>query len=256
MRIVIPTRGRIEKQLTLTYLPKELQKQTDLVCPRREAPALQSLFPLVNVVIQPDDNMTITKKRAWIMKEWEQKGYSKLMMFDDDLRFAARIDSSSTKLKDLSAAEVLPYFYTVIEKLSPKYPHVGFGQRQGNNTRAEGWQDIARMTYSLGYYLPIVNKECELGRIETREDMDITLQLLRKGYPNSVFHTCVVDQRRYGSSGGCEGQRTIEKSNEDAKRLAELHPGFVKPVDKEYGTSSRTEVICYWQKAFQNSKKV
>src|SRR5262245_3696326 len=62
---------------------------------------------------------------------------------------------------------------------------------------------------SCAGYLPIVVKECELGRIETREDMDITLQLLRKGYPNAVWQTTVNDQRGYDAPGGCTNERKI-----------------------------------------------
>jgi hypothetical protein len=97
--------------------------------------------------------------------------------------------------------------------VGPEFPHVGFGPRQGNNHEKGGWKTPARMMFSLGYYLPIVVKECELGRVETREDMDVTLQLLRKGYPNAVWQTTVNDQRKYDAPGGCTNERTIERSN-------------------------------------------
>ena len=44
MQIVIPTRGRTEKQLTLQSLPRELREQTTLVCPKREASELYRLY--------------------------------------------------------------------------------------------------------------------------------------------------------------------------------------------------------------------
>jgi hypothetical protein len=37
MQIVIPTRGRIDKQTTLSFLPRELRERTTLVCPEEEA---------------------------------------------------------------------------------------------------------------------------------------------------------------------------------------------------------------------------
>jgi hypothetical protein len=112
------------------------------------------------------------------------------------------------------------------------------------------------MMYSLGYYLPIVVKECELGRIETREDMDVTLQLLRKGYPNAVWHTTVNDQK-FNAPGGCTNERTIEHSNADAYKLAQLHPGYVSTIERLYKVSvPRVEVVCQWQKALQDGLKV
>jgi hypothetical protein len=112
------------------------------------------------------------------------------------------------------------------------------------------------MMYSLGYYLPIVVKECELGRIETREDMDLTLQLLRKGFPNAVWHTTVNDQRKFNAPGGASIKRTIESSNADAYKLAQLHPGYVSTVERPYKASvPRIEVVCQWQKALQDGRK-
>jgi hypothetical protein len=148
----------------------------------------------------------------------------------------------------------MPEFERIEEKLSPEFPHVGFGPRQGNNTLKDvGWKTPSRMIYSLGHFLPIVVKECELGRIETREDMDLTLQLLRKGYPNAVWGTTVADQRQYDAPGGATNERTIESSNADAYKLAQLHPGYVDVVEKPYSTSvPRKEVRCRWKKALED----
>ena len=53
-----------------------------------------------------------------------------------------------------------------------------------------------KMCYALGYYLPIVSKECKFDLVELREDMCVSLQLLLKGYPNAIWTETVVDQRR------------------------------------------------------------
>jgi hypothetical protein len=252
MEIIIPTRGRIDRQLTLQSLPGELRKQTTLVCPEAEAVPLACRWD-VQIVVQPDPNMTIAAKRAWIMRECLRNGYDKIIMLDDDLTFSTRRSEHDTALRSIRGEELIPEFQRIEDKLGPEYPHVGFGQRQGNNRVKPGWQSPARMTYSLGYYLPIVVRECELGRIETREDMDITLQLLRKGYPNAVWNTTVTDQRGYDAPGGCTDERTIESSNADADRLAELHPGYVRVVEKAYKASvPRKEVVCQRQKALQD----
>jgi hypothetical protein len=258
MRIVIPTRGRGEKQLTLRMLPKELRARTTLICPQKERGKLDSIYldgigP--EVVVQPDANWTIAKKRAWILGEWApSQGYDKIIMLDDDLRFATRISEGDWHLRSIEKEELIPEFKLLEDKLGEEFPHVGFGQRQSNNT-AEGssWKTPGKMVYSLGYYLPIVNRECELGRIETREDMDLTLQLLRKGYPNAVYQNTVNDQREFDAPGGASSERTIERSNADAYKLAQFHPGYVTIVDKAYKASvPRKEVVIQWQKALQD----
>ena len=174
-----------------------------------------------------------------------------ILMLDDDLLFATRIAPGDWHLRSIKGAELGAEIQRLADKLGPEFPHVGFGQRQGNNQLEPGWKTPSRMVYSLGYFLPIVVKECELGRI--REDMELTLQLLRKGYPNAVWHTTVTDQRKYDSPGGATDERTVESSNADAHRLAELHPGYVFVRAKDYKASvPRKEVVCHWQKALQD----
>jgi hypothetical protein len=207
----------------------------------------------IEIVVQPDANWTIAQKRKWIIEEWHSAGYDKIVMFDDDLIFSTRKAEGDTGLRPIRGEELGAELQRLEDKLGPEFPHVGFGPRQGNNRVEAGWKTPARMMYSLGYYLPIVVKECELGRIETREDMDLTLQLLRKGYPNAVWHTIVNDQRGYDAPGGATDERTVERSNADAVRLAELHRGYVRVEDRAYRASvPRKEVVCQWKKALND----
>lgn len=257
MQIIIPTRGRRNSQLTITWLSKALRQRTTLVCPRKEAMSLESLGDDITVVKQPDPDWTITKKRKWIMEEWLNEGFEKIIMLDDDLRFATRISETDWHLREISGVELEAEFNRLEEKLGPEFPHVGFGQRQGNNRVDEpGWKIPGKMVYTLGYYLPIVVKECELGRIETREDMDLTLQLLRKGYPNAVWQNTVVDQREYDAPGGASAERTLESSNADCVKLSELHPGYVSFTKRKYKASKpRIEVACQWKKALTDGMR-
>jgi hypothetical protein len=257
MQIIIPTRGRTDQQLTLQSLPGELRKRTTLVCPKIEAGRLFRLHKGVEIVVQPDPDWTIAKKRAWILRTWLEAGYDKLIMLDDDLRFATRESPDNYRLRPIQSKELIPDFERIAAKLGPDFPHVGFGPRQNNNRLEEvGWQSPGRMMYSLGYYLPIVVKECELGRIETREDMDLTLQLLRKGFPNAIWHTTVNDQDRYDAPGGATTERTIARSNVDAFRLKHLHPGYVAVKERKYTASvPRCEVVVQWKKALEDGRR-
>ena len=87
MQIVIPTRGRTNQQLTLQSLPRELRQRTTIVCPKREAVRLSCLYEDVKIVVQPDPDWTIARKREWILREWLQAGYDKIIMIDDDCCF-------------------------------------------------------------------------------------------------------------------------------------------------------------------------
>ena len=263
MEIIIPTKGRTNTQLTITFFPKELRQRTTFVCPAKEVQRLKELRidPEYQVVAQPDPNWKIAAKRAWIIQEWARRGHDKIVMLDDDLRFSTRISADDWHLKEIHKQDLIPEFKKLEDKLGPEFPHVGFGQRQGNQNITEpGWKIPGKMCYVLGYYLPIVTRECKFDLVELREDMAISLQLLLKGYPNAILTETCVDQREFGKKaskikrdeGGCARERTVEASNAEAQRLAELFPGYVSLIQRDYKSSTpRIEVICQWQKALE-----
>ncbi len=114
--------------------------------------------------------------------------------------------------------------------------------------------------FVLGYRCDLIrglvhSGRIALGRVRVREDMELTIQLLKLGYSNSVDFTIAADQvAGYAAKGGCTDERTVESSNEDAETFAALHPGLVKVVEKAYkGSLNRKEVIVQWKKAIRNS---
>lgn len=252
MRIVVPTRGRWDMKLTSDILPKSWRDRIDIVCPEKEAVRHTDYRSWAHVVVQPDPDMTIAAKRAWIMKTWSSE---KIVMMDDDLMtWSMKREDNPAKLRMAKTEDVEAALAELEKIISPETPHAGFGTRLMNNRRPPGWH-VGRMQYVLGYHLPTIRKHCELGRIETREDMDYTLQLLRKGFPCAVSNDCCVEQKSYGSKGGCYGQRTTEASDSDARKLAELHPGYVRVVQKEYKNHPRLEVVCQWGRALADGQE-
>ena len=119
------------------------------------------------------------------------------------------------------------------------------------------------MMYVLGYNTKELRSlsdagRIHLGRIENREDMDLTLQLLKLGLPNQVRFDIAADQMTgFGAKGGCSVQRTIEAADADAELLASLHPGLVGLVEKTYkGLSvTRKEVVVQWKRAYEMGKR-
>lgn len=270
MKIVIPTYRRVNAQHTLRALPLDRQAQTVLVVDEEDAERISlaqrvSGFPLGPLVmVHPPEVKTIAQKRAWILangmpREWDDP---KIVMMDDDLRFAVRKAPDSLSLREATPTDLEWHLQQLEHALSREVPHVGWSARQGNNnhgTQVENhgdWAENTRTMYVLGYYLPIVQQACQLGRIETREDMDYALQLLRAGHPNAVSFAIACDQK-YNAPGGCSTERSVESSNADADRLAELHPGLVRVTEKKYKASiPRREVVVYWKKAYSQALAV
>jgi hypothetical protein len=253
MRIIIPTYRRPTTQHTFKALPQKWQSQTTFVADARDKEYLNGYHAGIPVVVPPpDDVKTIAQKRAWILRHCAQEGINKIVMFDDDLRFSVRIDATDTKLRKAEVSDLEKHL-DLLDDMLDEFAHVGWSMRQGNNNLSPGWHEHAKMCYVLGYRVDVLVRECELGRIETREDMDYTLQLLKKGFDNRVSADIAVDQfTGFGAKGGCSEERTMERSNADAHKLAGLHPGLVRTTNKEYSASiPRTEVVCSWKKAFE-----
>lgn len=260
LQIVIPSYRRMARQATLGYLPPEWAARTTLVVDESDA-GLQRLYDLrgARVLVHPPEVDTIAKKRAWIIRN---SVFNKIVMFDDDLRFAVRISETDTKLRQAEHAD-LDFYLRMLDGELDKLVHAGWSARQGNNNvKHHGYVENARMMFVLGYDCATLrdmeNKgTITLGRVRTREDMELTLQLLRLGYSNSVDFRIAADQvAGYAAKGGCSDERTVESSNADAEELAQLHPGFVRVVEKSYkGSVNRKEVVVSWKKAFQSSQE-
>lgn len=252
LRIYIPTYRRTEAQHTYGALPDFWKARTTFVCDGRDWKILkimEGLHEESDVLLVPSWVKTIAQKRAFILQNTR---HVKIVMMDDDLRFAART-GEGVSLRPATPEDVHEAIQALDGALDT-YAHAGFSARQGNNHLEPGWKNTARMMYVLGYRPQILRHRCALGRIEHREDFDYTLQLLRQGFDNMILADVCVDQR-FNAPGGCSEQRTMEASNADAKKLAELHPGLVKVVEKDYKTSvPRLEVRVSWKKALNHDE--
>lgn len=267
LTIFIPTRGRIDKQVTLASLPKELLDRVVLVAPKEEVKALRQLHS--NVVAQPSSVINIAQKRAWIIKHLCDT--DKLLMMDDDLYWNSRqvtdangkeqfvkefFDDERGKTRLLLANP--KHVVAAVKEFSKyldKYAHAGFGSRMGNSRIPEATRTTTRMMHALGYVTNIAKKEIVFNRINQKEDFDYTLQLLRKGFNNIVIHHTFVETKGYGMAGGCKEEREAVGHDDSAYRLAELHPEFVSVVERNYKTGiPRKEVVVQWKKAYESHR--
>ena len=213
MRIFIPTRGRVGKQITLRSLPDSLRQRTWLVVPKDEAKAHDHC----NILVQPSSISTISEKRAWIFKQAHKEGVEKLTMIDDDCGFYAR--GPKGLIKEYATDKVIEDLFQWIENQLDDFAHAGISSRMGNNHVDEDTKRTTRMMHALSYHVPIAIQHLKFNRVAFREDFDYTLQLLRKGYDNIVRYDVCVAPGAYGAKGGCADERTVEKSNLEAEKI-------------------------------------
>jgi len=267
MRIYIPSFKRwktIGVEGTVARIPySEHQRCVVVVRHCEQDDYHRSLMPYINdglkLLVVPDD-IQIAEKRRRIGLHAAAHGEEKFAMMDDDLVFAVRKSETGTSLRRQDDSDFLEMLVSVEDHLE-RYAHVAISLRQGNNNSGPGpsplLAECGRGIRCVGYKTETFNS-CEHGRVRIMEDIDITLQLLRRGMPNAILFWWAQDQKQTNAPGGCSEWRTKEVQETEALKLHALHPEFTKPREKanktggDFGT--RTELTVFWRKAFQSSQ--
>lgn len=204
----------------------------------------------------------IAQKRYEIGLYCQRAGIDTFVMLDDDLKFIRRESPGTVKLIPVDNNDMNSMFTTIRRQLG-RFCHVGVSSRQGNNNVGVGSADVlvdrnTRIMRVLGYRTKEF-LEVEHNRVELMEDFDVTLQLLRKGKPNINLYWWAQDQDGTNAEGGCSGWRTHERHAKAVLRLQELHPAYVKLVDKENKTGGafgkRKEVRVQWKAAYEEGER-
>jgi hypothetical protein len=202
-------------------------------------------------------------ERAW------QEGHDRVVMMDDDLHVIVRgkIPEGEPgwdyKLRPVETATEFQELLDWFEESLGQYAHAAVSMREGNN-RIPGlhsYDAANRGIRMVGYNLTATRlRNCVFRpEVEGREDLDMTLQLLRAGESNIVTYHWAQGQRSAGAAGGLSGSRTLEDQDRTARKLAELHPGLVKLRTKTNKSGEmageRTEVTIFWKRALEEGRR-
>ena len=263
MRIFIPTRGRMERRITVRYMfVEDLVKDgylVDLVVPECEAEAWKrnTSTNFVGVHVVPD---------SWEFSDIRQgilEGCAGDLHFvvDDDLYFYRRT-GDGVKLRKSTYQDIKAMIRWISLQYQRGTVHGGISMREGNNRLVPYHQngDYVRNTRvcRAHFYRPDVlrTEGFDFRDVRTKQDFHCTLSLLELGYPNHVSVEFAQNQAGSNSTGGCSRYRTKEVMDDGAHRLHELHPESVTVVEKEtlgaWGGGVRTDVRCAWKKAFMS----
>lgn len=262
---VIPSKGRANKQTTLNNLPSNIRKIVSIAVPSTEAKDYRGID--ANILSVPSNIKGISKTRKWLIETCQSKY---LMMLDDDMTFAYRPSMYNPKLLPVTPI-ITAQMFSFWEHLAKIYDHVGLSARQGNNRfitnpgeSEKEYTICTRMCNAYVYNIKQLHKltkqkQITIGRLPVMEDFDLTLQLLRLGYPNAVITRYCWNQGGSNLPGGCSTYRTAEVQKEAAHKLKELHPDFVRVVEKKSksvwkGMEIRTDVVVSWKKAYDSSR--
>lgn len=251
MRIFIPTLGRVNKQHTLNRMPAHIAEEATVVCPPEEVEAHENLNR--NVLACPLKGIGPT--RDFILAHARREYTKYIVMLDDDIVLQRRRrDFRITNTKDPN--EYVSALQWLEDQL--KYVvHCGWGTRFLAYASKANIFSPGRMMYCLAYD---VEKVAESGATftngmlpdSTMEDFNMTLQLLRAGYPNRVSLEWRASPGASNAPGGCSTWRTTAIQTDSAMRLQEMFPEVVTTRLKKQWVGMQEgmyDVRIQWKKA-------
>lgn len=246
MVILIPTYRRAHLQRTYHELENSGRKIQLVIRP--EERRAYGGYPCVEL----DPGIVgIAAARDWIVDKFYPHP---VVMFDDDLTFARRRTDDPTKFAPMSADDYERMLMDLDTALSG-YRHVGMVAREGANRNTEPFLWCTRAMRVLGYQTKVIeDKNLRFAPGGLMCDFHMTLELLKRGYPNCVLNDWCHNQPGSNTMGGCSEERTDAAQTKAAETLAALHPGLVTVVTKttktSWGGKERTDVRVAWKKSF------
>tara|TARA_R110000822_G_scaffold11698_2_gene42463 strand:+ start:3321 stop:4136 length:816 start_codon:yes stop_codon:yes gene_type:complete len=259
--IFIPTYKRLNAQITLAQLDTASLPPVTIVCMEEEADTL-SLFADKVISLPAGAEAGIHHSRQFIQDYCMEEGIEECAIFDDDIQFMIRKDTSDLsawQLRSSTREEVVSTILDMFNMLDfGGYGTVGISHRQGNNRYTKATVENQRM-FSAFTLKPSQLDEYDIrfDRQPFMDDFYMQLSLLTRGIPTAMIcDRAVGDAAGSNSQGGCSEQRTINAQEEAAHILAAHFPDFVKTVQKETKTGwfkgrVRTDVRIAWKKAYQ-----
>lgn len=276
VRIVIGTKGRTDKQITLEKL-WQVREKIDIVCHPDDYEILSQKFggevnKIEKYPIELDNNLG--KQRQWIV---ENTPHKYLLLLDDNLSFHTRTPSmmaEETKypLKGLiekhfpkehirgEMLNLLNELYRHI--LDPEVALVGLSQRSGNNRIEKSFAENTRIFGLAMVDLTLMKKlGIRYDAVNLKQDFYVNLSFLTRGYKNICLYNFAFDKPQANMAGGCSTYRTPEKSNQAAEILKSKFPDFVRVREKSVKSwggefdGVALDVTVQWKKAYEYGRK-
>ena len=259
--IVIPTLGRIDKQITYQSLPEFLREKTVFVVQHHEFEKMSELYQ--NVMCLPKSITSISPTREWIFNKF--KNY-RFFVMDDDLRFHHKdpiIDPSNGEHtgkwnvtymdKDDWEACIGDCNYM----MDHGYVHGGLIPTYAPPQYAAWpWRANQRVSTNVFFDGPNVPDGIEWTRLRFSSDFDAMLQLISAGYANAGCTKYMAYPAATANSGGCDIERTIPIHNEELRKLHEFFPNVTRLREKETLTGpwagmKKLAITIYCKKAYE-----
>jgi hypothetical protein len=259
VHIYIPSAGRASRQVTLSKFPDRWRALTTVIVPEGQRKAYKRSH--FDVVECPAENIGAT--RQWLIDNTHAEY---ILMMDDDLYFYHRAEPFKVSLVGNSSKDNGKMIDALFEAMiDDGFVHVGVAARPEASFYLCGYKIGTRINNVHGYNVYRMRKlgrsiGARFDKLKLMEDFHVTLTLLENGFPNKVLLDYVWNQPGSNTDGGCSTYRTPEAQAKAARKLAALHPDYVKVVEKKVvgktsweGMKTRTDVRIQWHKAYEEN---
>jgi len=258
--IVIPTLGRIEKQITYNALPEEYKNKTFFTVQPHEYDVMHDKYG-DKVLKLPKEINRIAATREWIFNEFKDCRH---MVFDDDLEFVVKEPNPAETPKWLSRKFTDEDFRDAFDLVDEWMDEgIAFGGLLPAWVIPDvnQWpvRENQRMMTNWFFNGPLIPRDLEWCRVDSGEDFDINLQLLTRGFKNRVSAKYMVTCSATQSAGGCSTWRDLELHNECQKKLQEMWPDFISVKEKDVTSGpwkgkKKLAVTIQHKKAYESSQ--
>jgi hypothetical protein len=268
MRIYIPSRGRADPRLQYTSrILNDAGIVHYLVVRPDEMEAYQIMlnhhadeFRHTKLLDRPESCTNLSQTLSHLIRVSAGIGVNCLLL-DDDLRFSRRISQKGPELRKADPQDMPELIARLAALLDGDVKMAGISARTMNQNRyPDTVQYCGRQMQAHAIDTEFfVDEGIDPARVICKSDFHMTLCVLEAGYRNAIICDYTVDQASGSNAkGGVSTYRTAEVINEGAELLKQLHPDYVKIVEKATvwkGMSGiRKEVNIGWKKAYKEAK--
>lgn len=261
LRICVPTLNRVERQIFVRNMPRELHPFVHWYAPAAECAELQRVWKGTNACPTTQEGHMGNKRQTML-----DDSKAMVVMVDDDVRImraAWDSDKKQVKANGYLDATNLEGWVAFFAEMKANI-RAGFGM-VGVTYQSQIWQ-VSRRSFTHRVQGPtrlwgIYALNAKMARkfkfrfdhLRCMEDFDYNLQLLRSGVPTCAMTGHCWSQPGSNVDGGCSTYRTALVQKDAAVGLSERHSEYVKLVEKESGwgggLEKRFDCRISWQKA-------
>lgn len=255
-KVYIPTKGRTERQITMTRLPNDVSDHiVFVICPEEET-FFRRHWPKHELLIV--DKQGVPAARQAVMDIFDDE-FPYVIFLDDDLRYVCREEDwcwEIPQMRQCNEVDVRLAFQWMEERLD-KYAMVGLGARGMNNGIPDRYErEASRIMRTFGVDRNLIREEgIRFDEFMFWEDFHVTLSLLTRGYPN-VMSTVYCTDGTTNDVGGVSLYRNRAALEVERARFLEMWGQWCKPSEKRaknWGNideDTMPDLIVAWRKAY------